>query len=174
MDKSVPGGAMNSTVTKREGESLQGTDIYFFHIYGLIVKEAEHLKIQLKWIELKVLPKNLIFIYMLTVDWRERKVEAEKYRQRETWAWEESELYEVKCGLLFHVLRDQRNSLFVWVESFMQVFERNGLLSWTKVSARDMSGQPSLCDFYSLCQGSGYSSIIGGGRHCINVRTLSY
>lgn len=62
MDKSVPGGAMSSTVTKREEESLQGMDIYFSYIYGLIVKEAEHLKIQLKWIELKVLPKNLIFI----------------------------------------------------------------------------------------------------------------
>lgn len=69
-----------AALSERE-ESFQGTDIYFSYIYGLIVKEAEHLKIQLKWIELKVLPKNLIFIYMFTVDWRERKVKAEKYRQ---------------------------------------------------------------------------------------------
>lgn len=51
----------------------------------------------------------------------------------------------------------------------MQVFERNGLLSWTKVSARDVTGQQCLCDFSSLCRGSRYSSILGGGRHCINV-----
>lgn len=80
MDKSVSGGGTSSTVAKREGESTGRVQI-FSHIYGLIVKEAEHLKIQLKWIELKVLPKNLVFIYMLTVDWKERKVKAEKYRQ---------------------------------------------------------------------------------------------
>lgn len=81
MDKSVPGEAVSSTVTKIEGERLQGTDIYFSYIYGLIVWEAERLKIQLKWIELKVLPKNQIFIYMFAVDWKERKVKAEKYGQ---------------------------------------------------------------------------------------------
>lgn len=51
----------------------------------------------------------------------------------------------------------------------MQVLERSGLLSWTKVSARDMIGQPCFCDFYSLCRGSRYSSIFGGARPCINV-----
>jgi len=79
VNKSVPGEAVSCTVTKREGERLQGTDIYFFYIYGLIVREAEHLKIQLKWIGWKVLPKNQIFIYMFAVDWRERKVKAEKH-----------------------------------------------------------------------------------------------
>lgn len=71
MDKSVPREAVSSTVTKIEGEKLQGTDIYFSYIYGPIVREAECLKIQLKWIELKVLPKNQIFVYVCS--WLEGK-----------------------------------------------------------------------------------------------------
>lgn len=73
MDKSVPGEAVSSTVTKREGERLQDTDTYFSYIYGLIVRESECLKIQLKWIKLKVLPQNEIFIYMFAADWKGRK-----------------------------------------------------------------------------------------------------
>lgn len=64
--------------------------------------------------------------------------------REKTQSWEESELREVKRGLIFHILRDERDSLFVWVENFMRVLERNDLLSWTKVSARNAVWQPGL------------------------------
>lgn len=71
VEESVPGELVSSTGTQREVGRLQGTDIYFSYIYGLVVREAERLKMQLKWIELKVLPQNQIFIYVRS--WLEGK-----------------------------------------------------------------------------------------------------
>lgn len=85
-------------------------------------------------------PKWNLHIYVCSwLEGKERKPKLGKYRQGKSLRHERS-LSCVKlntCGLLLGISRDQRDSLFLWVENVMGVLDQNGLLSWTKVNARD-------------------------------------
>jgi len=88
------------------------------HIYGLVCREAVCLKIQLKWIELKVFPQNQIFIRVCS--WLEGK----KSQSREILTGKilrhERDLSRVKWNVSCSFIpREIRDSLFYRVEDFM-------------------------------------------------------
>lgn len=121
VEESVPREPVSSTGTQKEGGRLQGTDIYFSYIYGLVVREAERLKMQLKWIELKVLPQNQIFIYVCS--WLEGKKSSLPIFLCFKRLRHERDLSSVKLNVgCSFIPREIRDSLFDRVKNVMHFF----------------------------------------------------